>query len=241
MCAATVEAVLSTIFFVLAVKGMFFDRSHEFTADPDDPEEPKFRPARMFLVYSYIISLVFSGYGAVSGLFHLRDTRTNIEQWAHRLAGAAFRSENLDVEGVDYFEYFDLMRYSLGTLSIQEVINLDFATYVDAGYGIRRKSTTTFRLCVLVVVSLAQYKLRQAIKLEGKSHAMPRGGHVRAFLLVSSMEYALVLHFSTVPFRFKWSLITVHSLRILRLLVSLCGQNEGAVDAASEFAGYHPE
>ncbi|CAN0274642.1 unnamed protein product [Ectocarpus fasciculatus] len=62
----------------------------------------------------------------------------------------------------------------------------------------------------------------------------PRCRHVRVFLLATGAIYTVLLHVSDVPSGWTSSLITIHSTRLLSLLVALRGDNETVAEAAEE-------
>ncbi|CAN0270901.1 unnamed protein product [Ectocarpus fasciculatus] len=62
----------------------------------------------------------------------------------------------------------------------------------------------------------------------------PRCRHVRVFLLATGAIYPVLLHVSAVPSGWTSSLITIHSTRLLSLLVALRGDNETVAEAAEE-------
>ncbi|CAM9859168.1 unnamed protein product [Ectocarpus fasciculatus] len=62
--------------------------------------------------------------------------------------------------------------------------------------------------------------------------SQPRCRRVRAFLLAMGTFHVVVWHLSPVPSKWTWSLVILHSNRLLSLLVFLRGDNEGVADAA---------
>ncbi|CAM9670838.1 unnamed protein product [Scytosiphon promiscuus] len=227
-----VEASLSAVVWVYTAKGV--------TSSPTAWEM-----LALFIVLSSTLR------GAKAGFYHVVHAdfaERAVDLIVHR-NGDRVRPDgtvSLNLHSVDLFEYADMA--ALSRIYVTALVVIVWAFIMELVHLVLVESKWTL-LAALVVflcpvflymyfrVSFRQTReLLHRPKLQDISGTRPSYMVVRFFLLLSGLAYAGSLCFSPGPYLWKGGLIVTHNARLLNLLVSLRGRNEGRVDAAAASA-----
>lgn len=172
--------------------------------------------------------------------------------------GCSRRAGSRGLDGIDLFEYHDVITISLnvskvislwllfvffwlGVLLLLVICLVLFPFNVFSGVGSDFACTLSVSLCLWFVcytrLIFSRGVIGRIVTFGEAFRFQPFHVDVRALLLVSSMVYSLLLFFSPVPPMWRWSLITMRTIRTLKVWASLRGQNEGVMEARGEVAG----
>ncbi|CAN0239238.1 unnamed protein product [Ectocarpus fasciculatus] len=207
--------------------------------------------ATMLLTFTLFFSLAIQ----VEGFLELSQRRYPLEFWEFDVLSKAFllrsSEERTDLDGVDLAEYVYFLKLScikacmFGFTWVPMILaDLCASTYDFFDFFGRRFALNFFFpicfCCFSGFVLLSYHPFTRKAPF-GKMYKwwqlcfkQPRCRHVRVFLLATGAIYTVLLHVSDVPSGWTLSLITIHSTRLLSLLVALRGDNETVADAAEE-------
>ena len=165
-------------------------------------------------------------------------------------------AESLVLHGVDMFDYREVVGFSLSVSKAFSAwvfyqlfsfvftiawIFFEIVTFNFSSKGYASNLALVYTLYLLWLAGCARVLLRnfglvrRFRKLEQACRTQPRSTAVQALLVVSSVSYAYALYlFPAVPSVWRWSLAVTHVARSLKLLFSLRGRGEVAVEAGGE-------
>lgn len=160
----------------------------------------------------------------------------------------------VDLDGVDLFDYREVVEFSLNTCGgfsiwvLYQLASFLFACawffwlavsfsfssrgpYLSAGLAL----TFALWLSGCTYLLLRNFGLlRRFSNLREACRTQPRSYAVKGLLLEFGMWYATVLYFSPAPPVWRWSLIVTHIARSLKLLYSLRNRGEAALGAGGK-------
>lgn len=165
------------------------------------------------------------------------------------------RADSPGLDGVNLFEYHDVVTIGLNVMAVVSVCLLclfwslgvcfffvltmmlvPFSFFSGAGQTFLRVFIVFFIIwcwCYLWLI----YKLGLVGRfrnLRETCRSRPFSAHVQTLVLVSSALYAAFLCLPPIPWVWRWSLITTHTARAIKVWKSLGGQG-GVVEAHGEF------
>lgn len=230
------EAVLSTVVFVYAIKGAV-----EIIENQDVARGCFLFPPVVLCIGCAVWTAVSHSIcapraqGAVNSI-----VSTNASE-IDRLGPVAW-ADSLSLDGVDLFSYHDVLSLSLNVLKVVSAwlllqvlsLGLTLCVVVYLLLAFSLASDAYWLLAVFVPLWLGTYArvmykygvVGRTWKLGEACRTQPFHPHVQPMLLVSSLVYAVLLYLSPVPPAWYWSLIATHTARALTVLVSLRWQNE---------------
>ncbi|CAM9671117.1 unnamed protein product [Scytosiphon promiscuus] len=225
-----VEAVLSAIVLMHAVKGVVTSST-------------------LWQIVELLPVVVCTKCGANEGLsqIHPSYARRSVDlvREMDRLRDDSSASSDLD--GVDIFEYNDMVTLSLAPLSYSGQLSLFLlwcvATNLPLAGGVWPRWCTVAVVgawCVCSSYAVVTLLPRRP-RLRKLFLTRPRCRRGRFLLLLSGVVYAVSLFCSPLPSWWMWSLIVTHTTRLLNVLVALRGHNEGWAEAAAEIVEHVSE
>lgn len=157
----------------------------------------------------------------------------------------------LGVDGVDLFEYHDVITVALHISRVISVwiMFVCFALLLSFGVMLSLMLSYHFPLGPTLWSILAAYLWASIVtfflcgatgriwKSAEACRTQPFHFHARALLLVPTIVYAVLIYLLPVSCVWRWALIVTHTTRALKVLASLRGQNEPVVEAGGEVAG----
>lgn len=159
--------------------------------------------------------------------------------------GRSGRVDSSSLDSVDLFEFHDVVMIALNVMAVISLplwclflwVGVCFSFGVSGllvPFSFFSGTSPTFALafCAFYVLWLGCYtRLIYKLGVVGKfrhfreaCRTRPSYPHVPALLLVSSMMYAIFLCVTPLPSLWRWSLITAHTARAVRVWYSLLGQ-----------------
>ena len=250
---AIVEAALSTIVFGYATKRVVDSLCGQ------NVEVSSGELARGWLMFLPVLLCI--GCTLCTGVSHLvcpassRAAVTNIESVnAHEMKrlGRGKWADSLGVDGLDLFEYHEVITaasYISKVISVW-ILVVCFVLLLFFGAVLVLMLSFHFPLGPTLCKAIAAYLLASFFtfflcsvagrvwKSAGTCRTQPFHSHARAWLLVPTSVYAvLLLYLSLAPSTWRWSLIVTHTTRALKVLASLRGQEEVLVETGGEDEG----